>query len=42
MQHIFIPASFRLSQSTGKESIQQSAPGQLFKLVKAMGGRHVQ
>lgn len=42
MQHIYIPVSYRLNQSTIKVSIQQSVPGQLFKSTKARGGRHVQ
>lgn len=37
MQKIFNPASFRLSESIGKKSIQQVHVQQ----AKAMGGRHV-
>lgn len=38
MLHIFIPVSFRLCQSNGKESTQQAHVQQ----AKVMGGRHVQ
>jgi hypothetical protein len=40
MPQAFNPVSFRLRQSTGKESIQQYACGKLIKFAKAMGGRH--
>lgn len=38
MQQIFNPASFRLSESIGKQSTQQVHVQQ----AKVMGGRHVQ
>lgn len=40
MQQVFNPVSFRLRQSTAKESIQQYTCRKLTKLAQARGGRH--